>query len=124
MKPKLLTELINVNQDIYNIVSYNKLPDNPVVERTFRRNGRNIPIFKTYRIMGTVVGKNNTKSTVNLLTTDSGVVTVKMNREHLQSLTAELALQMKKELTELEKKVGSKKELSLFSMALEEVECL
>lgn len=75
-------ELINVNQDIYNIVSYNKLPDNPVVERTFRRNGRNIPIFKTYRIMGTVVGKNNTKSTVNLLTTDSGVVTVKMNREH------------------------------------------
>ena len=53
-----------------------------MVEYTFRRNGRDIPIYKTQRIMGTVIGKNNTKATVNLLTVDSGVVTVKFNLDY------------------------------------------
>lgn len=72
-------ELANIRQDWYNIKEYNSLPDEPEVEYTFRRNGRDIPIYKTCRIMGTVIGKNNTKATVNLLTVDSGVVTVKFN---------------------------------------------
>ena len=75
-------ELANVHQSWYNIVEYNKLPDEPEVEYTFRRNGRDIPIYKTQRIMGTVIGKNNTKATVNLLTVDSGVVTVKFNLDY------------------------------------------
>ena len=32
--------------------------------------------------MGTVIGKNNTKATVNLLTVDSGVVTVKFDLDY------------------------------------------
>ena len=75
-------ELANVRQEWYDIVEYKNLPDEPVSEYTFRRNGRDIPIYKTYRIMGTVIGKNNTKATVNLLTVDSGVVTVKFNLDY------------------------------------------
>ena len=72
-------ELANVQQEWYNIYEYKDLPEEPQVEYTFRRNGRDIPIYKTCRIMGTVIGKNNTKATVNLLTVDSGVVTIKFN---------------------------------------------
>lgn len=72
-------ELANVKAQWYNIYEYNSLPENPEIDYTFRRNGRDIPIYKTCRIMGTVIGKNNTKATVNLLTVDSGVVTVKFD---------------------------------------------
>lgn len=75
-------ELANVHQSWYNIVEYDSLPEEPEVEYTFRRNGRDIPIYKTQRIMGTVIGKNNTKATVNLLTVDSGVVTVKFDLDY------------------------------------------
>lgn len=75
-------ELANVHQSWYNIQEYNRLPEEPEVEYTFRRNGRDIPIYKTCRIMGTVIGKNNTKATVNLLTVDSGVVTVKFDLDY------------------------------------------
>ena len=75
-------ELANVRQEWYDIYEYKNLPDEPMVEYTFRRNGRDIPIYKTQRIMGTVIGKNNTKATVNLLTVDSGVVTVKFNLDY------------------------------------------
>ena len=72
----------SIHQSWYNIQEYNKLPNEPEVEYTFRRNGRDIPIYKTQRIMGTVIGKNNTKATVNLLTVDSGVVTVKFDLDY------------------------------------------
>ena len=75
-------ELANVRREWYNIIEYKDLPDEPEVEYTFRRNGRDIPIYKTHRIMGTVIGKNNTKATVNLLTVGSGVVTVKFNLDY------------------------------------------
>lgn len=75
-------ELANVRREWYNIIEYKDLPDEPEVEYIFRRNGRDIPIYKTHRIMGTVIGKNNTKATVNLLTVDSGVVTVKFNLDY------------------------------------------
>lgn len=70
-------ELAHVRQEWYDVKSYNSLPEEPPVAYTFKRNGREIPVFDTCRIMGTVIGKNNTKATVNLLTRDSGVVTVK-----------------------------------------------
>lgn len=70
-------ELANVRGEWYDIVEYKDLPEEPEVECTFRRNGRDIPIYKTCRIMGTVIGKNISKGTINLLTVGSGVVTVK-----------------------------------------------
>ncbi len=75
-------ELAGINQQAYHVVSYKDLPEAPEVEYTFKRNGKEIPIFKTCRIMGTVVGKNNTKGQIDILTIDSGVVTVKFKLDY------------------------------------------
>lgn len=75
-------ELANINNAQYGIVEYNTLPANPFVDYTFKRNGYEIPIFKTTRIVGTVIAKDDNKSCISILTPNSGVVTVKMNRDY------------------------------------------
>ena len=70
-------ELANVNTKAYEITDFNDIPENPVVERIIPIKGRQIPIFKLYRIAGTILDKDKNKKTVTLLTT-SGVVTVKI----------------------------------------------
>ena len=75
-------ELANVRESLYNIVEFNDLAEEPIVDYTFKRNGIEIPIFKTQRIMGTVIAKDDGKSTVSLLTVDSGVINVKFNRDY------------------------------------------
>ena len=74
--------LARINKKSYGISVYNELPQNPVVEYTFKRNGIEIPIFYTTRIVGTVIAKDDTKSQVSILTPESGVVTVKFNRDY------------------------------------------
>lgn len=78
-------ELINVNQSLYNIVSFNSLSEEPEVDYMFKRGAASIPIYKTHRIMGTIIAKDDMKSCVSLLTTDSGVVTVKMSKDFYAS---------------------------------------
>lgn len=73
-------ELQNVNMIKYNIVDFNNLVSNEV-DYVFKKGGKQIPIYKLYRIMGTVIAKDNTKHTVTLLTT-TGVVTVKFTRDY------------------------------------------
>lgn len=75
-------ELMHINKRMFQIVSYKELPREPEVEYTLRRNGRDIPIFKTHRICGTVVGKNAAKASIYLLTPDSGVVNIKFGRDY------------------------------------------
>lgn len=70
-------ELKNLQKDLYEIVNFSSIPENPVVERVLPIKGRQIPIFKLYRIAGTILDKDKNKKTVTLLTTD-GVVTVKI----------------------------------------------
>ena len=70
-------ELAHVNTKAYDITDFSKIPENPVVERIIPIKGRQIPIFKLYRIAGTILDKDKNKKTVTLLTT-SGVVTVKI----------------------------------------------
>ena len=70
-------ELTNVNTKAYEITDFNDISENPVVERIIPIKGRQIPIFKLYRITGTILDKDKNKKTVTLLTT-SGVVTVKI----------------------------------------------
>ena len=53
----------------------------PLVDYYFKRNGRQIPIYKIYRIAGTVIGKNDTRASISLLTTE-GVVNVKFTKEY------------------------------------------
>ena len=74
-------ELINVNNDKYGIVDFNELASNPVIDYFFKRNGRDIPIYKIYKIIGTVIGKNDNRSSITLLT-PTGVVNVKFTKEY------------------------------------------
>ena len=70
-------ELANTRKDLYEIADFSRIPENPVVERVLPIKGRQIPIFKLYRIAATILDKDKNKKTVTLLTTD-GVVTVKI----------------------------------------------
>ena len=74
-------ELAHINNDKYGFVDFHALPEDPVVEKTFQKNGKNINIFHLNRICGTCIAKNKTKSTVTILTT-SGVVNVKFRKEY------------------------------------------
>lgn len=75
-------ELSGVDNKIYEIESFKNLPTSPEVETTFKRKGAEIPIYKLYRIAGTVIAKDDMHSSISILTVDSGVVTVKMNRDY------------------------------------------
>ena len=70
-------ELAHVNTREYDITDFDKIPETPVVERIIPIKGRQIPIFKLWRIAGTVIDRDKSKKTVTLLTTN-GVVTVKI----------------------------------------------
>ena len=83
--------LTNIDKLFYNIVPYNQQSENPIVERTFKRNGIDIPLFKTFRIVGAVVAKDDNKSCISLLTPESGVVTVKMNRDYYARLNRQMS---------------------------------
>ena len=74
-------ELANVNMDKYGLVDYAELDREPIVDYFFKRKNAQIPIYKLFRIIGTVIAKNDSKSTVTILTT-SGVVNVKFTREY------------------------------------------
>jgi DNA polymerase-3 subunit alpha len=84
-------ELTHIDNSRYNIISYKNIPEVPAIEKTFKKGDKVIPIFKTYRIAGTVIAKDDTKSTVTLLTTDSGVVNVKMSREYYARLAKQIS---------------------------------
>jgi DNA polymerase-3 subunit alpha len=92
-------ELANVDTYKYGISNFFALPEEPEVDYYFKRNGQQIPIWKTHKIIGTVIAKNDNKASITLLT-PSGVVTVKFTKEYYA--------QYKKQLSELQDD-GSKK---------------
>lgn len=83
-------ELANVNMHKYGISNFFALPVEPEVEKTFTRNGKQIPIFKTHKIIGTVICKNDAKATVTLLTM-TGVVTVKFTKEQFAKFKKQIS---------------------------------
>ena len=70
-------ELEYVDELSYECNNFYSLPEDPEIDAIITIKGKQIPLFKIRRIMGTVLDKNKTKKTVTLLTTD-GVVTVKI----------------------------------------------
>lgn len=71
-------ELTGVDNSRYEITNYFDLPIEPEIEKVFTtKDGKDIPIFKLYRIAGTVLEKNKLKNILTLLTKD-GVVKVKI----------------------------------------------
>lgn len=73
-------ELKNVRYSIYGFASYPNLSQEPAVnyEFTSKQTGQKIPLFKIYRIIGTVLDKDKAKKTVNILTPEGAVVPVKI----------------------------------------------
>lgn len=74
-------ELADVDNYKYGISDFFKLPEESQIDYYFKKGDIKIPIFKLNRIIGTVIAKNDNKSTISLLTT-SGVVNVKFSREY------------------------------------------
>lgn len=83
-------ELLNIDVKKYGISNYKYLPDDPVVDYFFRKKEKQIPIYKIYRIIGTVIGKNDAKASISLLTT-SGVVTVKFTKEYYANYAKQIS---------------------------------
>ena len=83
-------ELINVNNLKYGLTDFNKLNAEPEVEYFFKRKNKEIPIYKIYRIAGTVISKNDTRSSITLLTT-TGIVTVKFTKEYFAMFNRQLS---------------------------------
>ena len=73
-------ELKDVNVYKYNLANFNELQSNEV-DYYITRKGSQIPIYKLYRIAGTVIAKDDTRHSISLLTTN-GVVPVKFTREY------------------------------------------
>lgn len=74
-------ELNNVNYSKYGFSNFFDLPEEPVVDRTFTKNGKTVNLFKLHKICGTCIAKNKVKGTVILLTRE-GVVEVKFRKEY------------------------------------------
>ena len=83
-------ELQNVKMNKYGIVDFFNLSSEPDVDYYFKRNGHDIPIYKINKIIGTVIGKNDTRSSITLLTT-SGVVTIKFTKEYFAMFNRQIS---------------------------------
>ena len=83
-------ELKDVKMNKYGIVDFNDLPSEPAIDYFFKRNGRDLPIYKINKIIGTVIGKNDTRSSITLLTT-TGVVNVKFTKEYFAMYNRQLS---------------------------------
>lgn len=73
-------ELTHINKNRYGLTEFINLPEIPEIERSFTtKDGHQVNIFKLFRIYGTCIAKNKTKSSVTLLT-PSGIAEVKFNK--------------------------------------------
>ena len=83
-------ELKNIDTHKYGIKNFFDLPSEPEVDYFFKRNGKQIPIYKLCRVAGTVIGKNDTRHSVTLLTVN-GVVNVKFTRDYYAMFNRQLS---------------------------------
>ena len=74
-------ELANTNVGKYGLVDFFRLPEDPIVDKTFYKGDKEIKMFKLCKICGTCIAKDKNKSSVTLLTT-TGVVNVKFRKEY------------------------------------------
>lgn len=79
-------ELLNIDKAKYGIELYSNLKDKPV-EMMWRKT---IPLYKISKIIGTVIAKDDNKSIVTLLCTDS-IVNVKFSKEYYAMYNRQLS---------------------------------
>jgi DNA polymerase-3 subunit alpha len=70
-------ELKNVDLAYYGYSDFFELPEEPEIDRVIPIKGKQVPILRLHRIVGTVLDRDKAKKTVTLLTT-RGVVVVKI----------------------------------------------
>ena len=73
-------ELDFINQTKYGVSGFLTLPEEPRIEKMLQFKNKNIPIYETAVIAGTIVGKDKIKSTI-ALATANGVVYAKFRPE-------------------------------------------
>ena len=83
-------ELAHLNQDKYGFADFFELPEDPIVDKNFYKGGKEIKIFKLYKICGTCIAKDKAKGTVTLLT-PTGVVTVKFRKEYFSMFDKQIS---------------------------------
>ena len=83
-------ELAHINNLKYGLVDFFDLNNEPEIDTMFKRNGKDIPIFKTYKIIGTVINKNDNRNSITLLTT-KGVVPIKFTKEYFAMFNRQLS---------------------------------
>lgn len=86
-------ELCNLDYNKYGITSITDMPEEPVVDNYWVRGNKRIPIFKLYRIAGTVVDKNDTKHTLTFCTRE-GMITVKFSRDLYAMFKKQISVQL------------------------------
>lgn len=74
-------ELTNVDKEKYGFSNFFDLPEEPEVDYSFFKGGKQINLFKLTKICGTCIGKNKDKGSLTLLTPE-GVVNVKFRKEY------------------------------------------
>ena len=82
-------ELIDVDTKKYNISDFNQLKSEEI-DYFFKRNNNQIPIYKLYRIAGTVLNRNDNRHSISLLTT-TGVVNVKFTSEYYAAFKRQIS---------------------------------
>lgn len=75
-------ELAGIRKSIYGFSDFEDLPAKPVVERTFKKNDKEIPLYHIDRIVGTVIAKDDAHSSISVLTPQKTVITAKMTRDY------------------------------------------
>lgn len=73
-------ELKDIDRKKYGIARYDEIPIEEI-DYFYKRGENQIPIYKLYRIMGTVITKDDSRHSISLLTPE-GVVNVKMSGEY------------------------------------------
>ena len=100
-------ELADIDLNKYGISKFSELLEEPIIDRIFEIKGRQIPIYKIEKIIGTCIGKNNIKNTFTLLTSDGEVVDIRLTKEHYAYYN--------KQISEIEDGVKKVKEKSWFT---------
>ncbi len=83
-------ELQNIKSEKYGLKDFFSLNTEPEVDYFFKRKGKEIPIYKIFRIAGTIISKNDTRSSISLLTT-TGVVNVKFTKDYFAMFNRQLS---------------------------------
>lgn len=83
-------ELAKVQFSKYGIQNFTDLSPTPTVDKIFKKDGKDIPIYKIQKICGTCIAKDKAKGTVHLLTID-GVVPIRFRKEYFSMFDKQIS---------------------------------